>query len=106
MHARFRVPYRAEIAVGAVVAVAVALVDLRNAIGFSSFAVLGYYALTNASALTLRARPVLPALGLVGCLVLAATLPSSSAASGAAVIAAGAVIFLVRNLRPRDTMRA
>lgn len=106
VHARFRVPYRAEIAVGAVVAVAVALVDLRNAIGFSSFAVLGYYALTNASALTLRARPVLPALGLVGCLVLAATLPSSSAASGAAVIAAGAVIFLVRNLRPRDTMRA
>jgi APA family basic amino acid/polyamine antiporter len=33
-----------------VVAIAVALVDLRSAIGFSSLAVLVYYAIANASA--------------------------------------------------------
>jgi APA family basic amino acid/polyamine antiporter len=101
VHPRFQVPYRAELAVGAVVAVAVALVDLRDAIGFSSFAVLGYYALTNVSALTLGRRWALPAFGLTGCLVLAATLPLSSVAGGAAVIAAGAALFGIRNLRGR-----
>jgi APA family basic amino acid/polyamine antiporter len=101
VHPRFRVPHRAEVAVGTVVAVAVAFVDLRDAIGFSSFAVLGYYALANASALTLRTRPGLPALGLVGCLLLAATLPVSSVLAGLAVIGVGTSVFWVRKLRSR-----
>jgi basic amino acid/polyamine antiporter, APA family len=96
VHPRFHLPHRAELAIGAVVAVAVALVDLRDAIGFSSFAVLGYYALTNASALTLRRRSAVPACGLVGCLALAVTLPLSSVIGGAAVVAAGAAIFWIR----------
>src|SRR5215207_6413745 len=47
-----------------------ATVDLRGAIGFSSFAVLTYYAIANASALTLPGPPfgrVLPVVGLAGC---------------------------------------
>src|SRR5262249_1946120 len=46
VHPRHRVPHRAELVSGAVVATAVALVELRSAIGFSSFTVLAYYAIT------------------------------------------------------------
>ncbi|MGW7282837.1 APC family permease, partial [Streptomyces sp. NPDC054844] len=53
VHPRFKVPHRAELAVGAVVAVLAATVDVRDAIGFSSFGVLAYYAVANASAWTL-----------------------------------------------------
>ncbi|OXM59121.1 APC family permease, partial [Amycolatopsis sp. KNN50.9b] len=68
VHPRFRVPHRAEAAVGAVVAVLAATVDVRGAIGFSSFGVLAYYAVANASAWTLSAAPrarVVPAVGLL-----------------------------------------
>ena len=58
VHPRFGSPHRAEIAVGVVVAVAAAVVDVRDAIGFSSFAVLLYYAIANASAWTLGARVI------------------------------------------------
>lgn len=53
VHPRFKVPHRAELAVGAVVAVLAAVADVRGAIGFSSFGVLAYYAIANASAWTL-----------------------------------------------------
>ncbi|MEN3540349.1 APC family permease [Microbispora sp. ZYX-F-249] len=101
VHPRFRVPHHAEVAVGAVVAVLAATADLRGAIGFSSFGVLVYYAVANAAAWTLgpeEGRPprVVPALGLAGCLVLAFALPLSSVLSGAAVLAAGAVVYAVR----------
>ncbi|WP_255220943.1 APC family permease, partial [Nocardia cyriacigeorgica] len=49
VHPRTGVPHHAEIAVGAVVALAAATADLRAAIGFSSFGVLLYYAVANAS---------------------------------------------------------
>jgi APA family basic amino acid/polyamine antiporter len=73
VHPRYGVPHRAELA--AVVIVLVATIDLRGAIGFSSFAVLGYYAIANASALTLTReehRPArwIPALGVARCVVL------------------------------------
>lgn len=101
VHPRFGVPHRAELAVGAVVAVLVAVVDLREAIGFSSFAVLAYYAIANASAWTLRpeeGRParIIPLIGFVGCVVLAFALPPSSVLAGASVLAVGAVWFGVR----------
>ncbi|QFZ21016.1 APC family permease [Saccharothrix syringae] len=101
VHPRHRVPHHAEVAVGATVALLVCLVDLRGAIGFSSFAVLAYYAIANASAWTLRpdeGRPprAVPAIGLLGCLVLAVTLPLASVLAGAAVLAAGALTWLVR----------
>ncbi|MFJ5776612.1 APC family permease [Streptomyces sp. NPDC093094] len=99
VHPRFQVPHRAELAVGAVVAVLAATADLRGAIGFSSFGVLAYYAVANASAWTLdpslRAR-ALPVLGLLGCAVLACSLPGTSVAAGAAVLAAGALAHGVR----------
>ncbi|TYR64955.1 APC family permease [Streptomyces parvus] len=101
VHPKFKVPHRAELAVGAVVAVVAATADVRGAIGFSSFGVLVYYAIANASAWTLtpgEGRParVIPAVGLAGCIVLAFALPVSSVIWGAAVLAAGAAAYGVR----------
>ncbi len=60
-----------RVGVSVVVVVLVATIDLRGAIGFSSFGVLAYYAIANASAMTLTGeehRPSrwLPVLGLLG----------------------------------------
>jgi APA family basic amino acid/polyamine antiporter len=99
VHPRFQVPHRAELAVGAVVAVLAATVDVRGAIGFSSFGVLAYYAVANASAWTLSSAPVsriVPVVGLVGCVVVAFALPWVSVAVGAAVLGAGAAAYGVR----------
>jgi len=102
VHARHRTPYRAELTVGIAVALLATFVDVRSAIGFSSFAVLLYYAITNASALTLGAGRLLPALGLAGCLTLAATLPVAAVLTGTAVVLAGMLTYAVR-VRPRDS---
>jgi APA family basic amino acid/polyamine antiporter len=93
VHERRRVPHIAELVVGTVVVVVAATADIRNAIGFSSFCVLFYYAIANASALTLRQRLLVPAAGAAGCLVLAFTLPFWSMAIGAAAIAAAALLY-------------
>lgn len=94
VHPRFKSPHRAELVVGVVVAAVAAVVDVRGAIGFSSFAVLLYYAIANASAWTLG-RKVIPTLGFIGCLVLAFLLPISSVLVGGAVVAIGAAAYVV-----------
>lgn len=104
VHPRFDVPYRAEVAVGAVVAVLAATLDLRGAIGFSSFGVLLYYAIANASARRLGAgeNPPprwLPVLGLAGCLVLMVSLPWAAVVGGLIVGALGCVWWLVVRTR-------
>ena len=105
VHPRYRVPHHAELAVGAVVATVAAVADVRAAIGFSSFAVLTYYAITNAAAWTLapgerRWPRALAALGLVGCVALAATLPARSVLAGASVLAVGALIYGLHRRAP------
>ncbi|MET9886854.1 APC family permease [Streptomyces sp. NPDC006430] len=106
VHPRHQVPHHAELAVGAVVAVLAATTDLRGAIGFSSFGVLAYYAIANASAWTLgsgvKGRTV-AAVGLSGCIVLACALPAASAVAGAAVLAVGALAYGVRSRIVRRT---
>ena len=94
VHPRYQVPHHAEIALGVVVCVLAATVDLRGAIGFSSFGVLIYYAIANASAYTQPAAQrrwprVLNVCGLVGCLLLIATLPWQSVVVGLGVFAIG-----------------
>jgi APA family basic amino acid/polyamine antiporter len=96
VHPRYRVPDRAELAVGAAVAVVVAASGLRNAIAFSSFGVLLYYAIANASALTQapdrrRWPRALNVVGCVGCVVLVVALPLSAIVVGSAVLAVGLV---------------
>jgi len=96
---RTRVPHVAEIAVAVVVAALVCFGDLVTSVAFSSFCVLIYYAIANASAWTLG-RAVVPrlvaALGLVGCATLALSLPASTIAVGAIVVAVGVVFYALR----------
>ena len=91
---RHQVPAAAEIAVGVVVVLLVLLADLRGAIGFSSFGVLTYYFVTNASAFRQpceqrRWPRAFNILGMAGCAVLVATLPWQAVALGALVLAGG-----------------
>ncbi|GIG34681.1 APC family permease [Cellulomonas pakistanensis] len=110
VHERYRVPHRAEIALGLVVVVLVLTVDLRGAIGFSSFGVLLYYLVANLAALTQdrahrRFPRALQVVGVVGCVALAVTLPPASVLGGAAVVLAGvawrAVVLRARRVGGR-----
>lgn len=101
VHPRFRVPHRAEVALAVVVCVLVLTVDLRGAIGFSSFGVLLYYLVANLAAWTQtgehrRFPRVLQGVGAVGCVVLVATLPPGAVLGGAVVLAIGVLARLVR----------
>lgn len=103
VHPRFRVPHRAEVALAIVLVVLVLAVDLRGAIGFSSFGVPVYYAVANLSAWTQtgahrRFPRILQAVGLAGCLALCATLPWTAVLAGVTVFAVG---LGVRALRVR-----
>lgn len=103
---RFSVPHRAELAVGAVVLVLVLTAAPVTAIGMSGFAVLLYYAVANLAALTLhRDRPwrrALSAAGLVGCLLLAASLPLVAVLAGTAALLLGVTArAVVRSGRSR-----
>ena len=100
VHPRYQVPHRAELAVGLVVAVLAATIDLRAAIGFSSFAVLTYYAIANAAALTLRGKALpVAVLGLAGCVVLAFSLPLPSVLAGCVALLLGVSAYGVRRIR-------
>jgi APA family basic amino acid/polyamine antiporter len=104
VHPTRRVPHRAELAVAVAVLAVVATVDVRGAIGFSSFAVLLYYGVANAAALTLgpadrRWPRALAAVGIVGCAALACSLPLRSVVGGLAVLAVGGAVWLVRRSR-------
>lgn len=106
IHPRFKVPHRAELAVGVVVIAVVAFADLRGAIGFSSFGVLLYYLVANLAAYrqgaAVRRYPRwLQVLGAAGCVLLAFTLPWQSVVAGAAVLGIGLIARAIRLHRER-----
>ncbi len=102
------VPVIAQVVVGVVVCLVLLVADLRGAIGFSSFGVLLYYTIANLAAWT---QPVedrrwprwLQAVGIVGCLTLAITLPPVSVGLGMLVLAIG-VGFRAVMLRGRQNV--
>lgn len=104
VHARYKTPYRAELVVGAIVITVVSVADLRGAIGFSSFAVLTYYAIANASAFTQpdadrRWPHWLQVLGVAGCVGLAFSLPLASVIGGLSVLGVGAAVWRLRRAK-------
>lgn len=95
------VPARAEITIAVAVSLVVLAGDLREVIGFSSFGVLLYYTVANLSAWTQDAEHrryprVLQVLGVLGCLVLVATLPWESVFAGLVVFAVGIAVRAIR----------
>ena len=101
VHPRWHVPHRAELAIGAIIVITVAFVDLRGAIGFSSFGVLIYYFIANAAAWrqspdARRYPRVLQAIGLLGCTVLVITLPVLAVLVGTGVVLIGVTYRVVR----------
>ena len=91
---------------GCIVARSWHVADVRDAIGFSSFAVLIYYAIANAAALTLDARERrwprgLAMCGIGGCVLLAFSLPVATIAAGTGLLAAGAITFRMSRTRGR-----
>jgi APA family basic amino acid/polyamine antiporter len=104
VHPTHRTPHRAEVTAALVVCVVVLFADLRGAIGFSSFAVLTYYALANASAWTLTGEQRrwprwLAGLGVISCVVLALTLPPAAVAGGITLLAAGSLLWAATRSR-------
>lgn len=94
---RFRSPYLAELVVAAVIIALIVTSDVLTVVGYSSFGVLIYYAITNLSALSLDQRPWyaprwLNLLGFAGCALLAFTLPGSAILWMVSVIALGCVV--------------
>lgn len=111
VHAKWRVPHRAEITLGAIVIVVCLFADLRAAIGFSSFGVLLYYLLANLSAF--RQKPdvrryprVMQVLGALACIVLVATLPPVSTLIGVGIVLTGLAYRMLRLKTVRDTHSA
>ncbi|MFE4196422.1 APC family permease [Paenarthrobacter sp. NPDC056912] len=101
VHARYKVPHRAEITLAVVICLVIAVADLRGAIGFSSFGVLLYYLVANVAAYTQPAEDrryakVFQISGAVACVALVATLPPLSVGLGVLMFAVGIVYRLLR----------
>ncbi len=99
---KFKVPHHAEIIVAFFIGMIVMIGDVRSAIGFSSFTILIYYTITNASSISLpkekRLWPsYLAGAGMFSCLLLALSLPSQSLIVGGIVMTIGAIIFFAKN---------
>lgn len=98
--ARTHAPVAAEAVVALLAIVAVLVLDPARLVGFSSGAVLVYYAIAHLAALRQpRGERWLPRVvqlvGLGGCLLLAATLPWQAIVLAAAVLAVGIAVRLV-----------
>ncbi len=101
-------PLRAELTVASVVIVLVLVLELRSAIAVSGVAILTYYAITNASALTLtpeqrRWPRAIAVVGLVGCVVLIFSLPVSALIGGGITLAIGVLVRTIAGGEPEPT---
>lgn len=95
---RRSLPIRAELTVALLAIVIITVFDLRSSIALSGVGVLVYYAITNASALTLPSRRrdmVQASLGLIGCLALVACLPQNVLIVGSCVLVCGVLVHRI-----------
>lgn len=101
VHSVFKVPYRAEWLVGFFTLAAIQLLDLRTAIGLSSFAVLIYYAIANLACLRLNAAQrrwpmALAGAGFIACILISLSLPAVSVFSGLSILLVGFALFSLK----------
>lgn len=100
VHPTHKVPHRAELAVGLIIASVVGVADLRSAIGFSSFAILVYYAIANIASWTLKPEQRrfprwMCAAGAVSCAIVAFSLPLISVIGGILLFGLGLLIYFL-----------
>lgn len=108
VHPISKVPHRAELVVGLIIALIVGVTDLRSAIGFSSFAILAYYFIANISAWTLKPEHRrfprwMSAAGALSCFVVAFSLPLASIIGGIMLFGLGLLVYLFANNRRQLT---
>lgn len=102
VHPIHKVPHRAELIIGLIVVTLVSIADIRSAIGFSSFAVLTYYAIANVAAYTLlgaerRWPRWISVAGFLSCVTIAFSLPKISVIGGIIVFTFGGLIFAIQH---------
>lgn len=100
VHPKHKTPYVAEVVIALIIIAIVSIADIRSAIGFSSFAILIYYAIANAAALTLKDEERLwpkwiSILGLISCLVIAFSLPLKSITGGILLFVIGIICYWI-----------
>lgn len=100
VHPRYHVPDRAVLLIGAVAALVAATGTLRGVASAASFTILLYYGIANVAALRMPAQrkryaDAVPLIGLIGCSLLAASLPWQVMATGIAVLLAGSVLRII-----------
>src|SRR5947199_2823860 len=92
VHPKFRIPRNAVLTIGLIVLVLAMSFDLRRLLAVASIFTLTWYIITHFSALQLRKEqrlttPLFSWLGLIGCLLLVASLPTWATLSGILVLA-------------------
>src|SRR6266446_6590258 len=107
IHAKFHVPRNAVLTIGVIVLALALSFDLRRLLAVASIFTLTWYIITHFSALQLRKEqrlttPLFSWLGLLGCLLLVASLPIWATLTGGAVLAtlAGFRLLLSRYRTP------
>src|SRR5712692_8386209 len=110
IHPKFRIPRNAVLTIGLIVLVLALSFDLRRLLAVASIFTLTWYIITHFSALQLRKEqrlttPIFSWFGLLGCLLLAASLPFWATLTGGAVLATLAGLrWLWSSYRPNNVM--
>ena len=99
IHKRYRVPHVGIVITGMIILLLTLIGSFEFIVRAATFTILLYYSITNIAAIKQPQKDrlygrLIPILGLVGCLVMAASLPPNVIFSGLAMLLAGFVIRL------------
>jgi APA family basic amino acid/polyamine antiporter len=105
---RFGTPYISVFVMGALLTALVSVLDLKQTVAITSFAILSVHLAVNFSAIRLRKKmpnstrfrvpfyPLIPSLGLLSCVILMFSLPQESWIVAGVVVAISVVLYLLR----------
>ena len=105
---RFGTPYVSILAMGVLLTILVSVLDLKQTVAITSFAILATHLTVNLSAINLRKKipnstkfkvpfyPLIPSLGIVSCIILMFSLPQESLVIATLVIAIVSILYLLR----------
>jgi APA family basic amino acid/polyamine antiporter len=111
---RFGTPYISVFMMGVLLTVLVSVLDLKQTVAITSFAILSVHLTVNWSAIRLRKKmpsstgfrvplyPLVPSLGFVSCLILMFSLPQESWIVAGAVVVICAVLYMLRRKKPDE----